>query len=159
MAISILLTRAGEDERGSTIEECKLWWRIRAHGRKYDKVIAGLPNAGKQDAEKRIFHEYANLMEDLDEQRTLLYQTKVLKTAHRLFVETPPYDEDCNDWKHCRNGRDYLLTSQGLAKVRDAIRRERTARRDHIVGWIAPFSHIIISIISAIAGFYLGKLR
>jgi len=143
------------------LKRLKLWWKANRHDRLYVPDIEKLKAQGKREEAERLIAEYSDFGQEIDEERQYLYQSRLKRTARRLHIPLPEYTQeeiDVGTWEeYTRTGR-ILLTVKGERKLIDEIRKEKNSRRDRIVGWIAPFSNIIIALISAVAGFFLGKL-
>jgi HSP20 family molecular chaperone IbpA len=143
------------------LNRLKLWWKEKKNGRLYKPEIEKLRAQGKGEEADSLIAEYSQFAQEIDEEKSYLYQSRLKRKARRLQIEVPGYTQaeiDAGTWEEFQLIGMLLLTVKGERKLLEEIRKEQNARRDRIIGWIAPFSNIIIALIGAVAGFFLGKL-
>jgi hypothetical protein len=100
--------------------------------------------------------QYAGELFCLNEKRRRHSDSELITKARRKFVPIPPMSQKDGFWEEHEEG-DWFLTEKGRIHLYREIRAEKNVRRDRIVGWISPFSNIIIALIGALAGYFLGK--
>jgi len=126
-------------------------WKL---NRKIDKIhklysteIEGAKGKGRSQNElNKIIHEFATEKFRIEEEIRSLVTRHLIRKASQLFLPVPEMD-DPKMWVQGETGH-WLLTENGIVKLRNRIREETSARRRAVLEWVSP----LIGIIGAITG-------
>ena len=121
----------------------------------YRKDIRAAQIAKHQDDVDILRFEHQNEIELIEEEEDNLFTNHLLRQAQRFRVPIPSYYTDdkkqSDDWRQGRTLGLRCLTDQGIAKLREEIRKEmrwKHERRAHYVSWFSA----IIGVIGALTG-------
>jgi hypothetical protein len=129
------------------------------HYRKERELIAkNTPEEELQQWAVDQFMRRAALTTDIQRAKT----SQLLKTADRLGLPIPPYD-DHESWDTTSSKFNGFLTAKAQTQLRQAIRQEKKERREIwttlIKDIITPIGGIIISILSLMIAYAALKLK
>lgn len=121
------------------------------------EIEAARKNADREEVE-RLKHDRSFEIRLLDEDEEFAYTNQLVQTARHLRVPVPPKPmprnadeyEDSEDWDLGIEGL-WFLTPQGVAKVREEIRKEEQWRRAGRANW-AVFLSASAGVIGALIG-------
>jgi len=80
--------------------------------------------------------------ESIDESIRIFVTNYLLMQADRLFLPTPPY-EDEKMWTQVDSGERRVLTALGISSVRTAMRAELAQRREFFLKVLAALTGVI----------------
>ncbi len=135
--------------------EWKAEWRRALLDRAYAKDIAAARAAKDRDKVESLEHDHQFEMQMHEEEADLELTRYLIRQARRLHVPLPRYkNDDGSESEHWYEGSlTYyrMLTTEGVAKLRDEIRREKKARHESKAVWI-PWLSAITGAIGAATG-------
>lgn len=114
----------------------------------YDEKIRQAEKDGKpsDDIEVLKLDSYhGSIM--IDEEIAILATDNLIRKVRRHFVPIPSRKTD-GMWEQCIASNRYVLTDQGISKLRSALRKELNERYEIIL----KFSALLIGIIGALTG-------
>ncbi len=133
-------------------EVVKLWLNERRLWRKTLRQL--IAKAETQTVDPDTAKPYQELAETLESYRSF----NVIRRAAMLHITFPVIpDQDNEHWKRGRIAGKWYLTDQAFRRLHSEIRGELTAKREMVIGWLAPLHGIIGTLLGAILGFFLGK--
>ena len=96
----------------------------------------------------------------LEDERRNEDQRQLMRKARRLYIPIPDYKSDSGDWEDSRYLYNYkFLTEKAIKTMRADIREELRGRREMILGWVAPFSGIIGTLVGSVIGYIFGTFH
>ncbi len=120
------------------------------------QMISALPRiwsrAGISPADDSLLQEF----ERMEESRHFLRQQRLMARAYRLNIGMPDSMRNRESWILGKQSGLTLISLSVLEILETRIREELRQRRDLILGWIAPISGIVGTLIGTLAGFFLG---
>lgn len=84
----------------------------------------------------------------IDDEISYLKGRFLINKAERMSIHTPPITNKCDLWESSDYTGKWLLTTKGMAEVRQSIRQEQKVRLEIASHWAG----IIIGVIGAITG-------
>ncbi len=124
------------------------FWYQRAKKRleqKYNSLVAKARDRAERD---QIEYEQAEAFWDLEEDRFLAEQGRVVGKAERLFIPRPATDEANTHRPRRHDQRLIKYKPEVLKRLRDEVRKEQAARRQ----WLVQFAPLVIGLIGALSG-------
>jgi hypothetical protein len=140
-------------------------WRAQRAKSKLDKFYRqkadDLRKAGEMQKREELMAEWANEGDMAEDRIDGVLSDRLVKSAQRLDVPTPPFpiagqEREREFWSRNYSNGSYQLTREGRVFLRDAVRKEKRERFDSKVRWIAPLTGIIGAAIGLIS--VLGTL-
>jgi hypothetical protein len=136
-------------------------WRtslLRAlNDREYDRRIRAAYAEKNETSAEALKQEKVHAAWELLDWERLLITRPLVKMADRLVVDLPDYppkfEAGNDDWEMSSEHGEFFLTNKGVAKLREAIRVEKKARREERAG-VVMWLTLLASVIGAIAGVY-----
>lgn len=133
------------------------WQRLMTE-RAYEADTRIAKASGDKDKLESIWHLRAHEVGMYDEEEAFIMSRHLLAAADRLDVMRPTLDagddSEMADWERGQFYGRWALTPLGRAKLRDDIRKERKARHDdriYWLAWIAPLTGVIGAITGLVA--------
>lgn len=137
------------------LREWKAEWRRSLLDRAYAKDIAAAKVAKDKDKVVSLESDHQFEIQMHEEEADLELTRYLTRQARRLHVPLPRYkNDDGSESGHWHEGPlTYyrMLTTEGVAKLRDEIRREKKARHESKAVWI-PWLSTITGVIGAATG-------
>ena len=127
------------------LREMKLWWEDKKNNRGYESEIKKLIDQGDNKEEvARLEREHSYFRAEIMEKRRLLYQSRLIRQALRLYISIPPYRHDNKEaWEETAVHRGHLvLTEKAMKELRKEVREELKARQEITFRWVAPLSGV-----------------
>ena len=124
------------------LQEVKLWWEDKKNDRGYESEIKKLIGQGNKEEAARLESEHLYFRAEIMEKRRLLYQSRLIRQALRLYISIPPYGQNNKEaWEETavHHGR-LLLTEKAMKELRKEVREELKARQEVTFRWVAPLS-------------------
>jgi hypothetical protein len=143
-------------------------WRAEVKSRRHEHRLLAKFRArdASKDEIKSLREEYAVEQLQLAEDRAYLYHRALEEKAGRLSIPLPERkvrnmhsDDEDEFWKPLFVTDRWILNRKGVRLVRQEIREELKARREHILGWITPFIGILSTVLGTLVGYWLGARR
>jgi hypothetical protein len=135
--------------------EWKAEWRRSLLDRAYAKDIAAAKVAKDKNKVESLEGDHRVEIQMHEEEADLELTRYLTRQARRLHVPLPRYkNDDGSESEHWYEGSlTYyrMLTTEGVAKLRDEIRREKKARHESKAVWI-PWLSAITGVIGAASG-------
>jgi len=135
--------------------ERKAEWRRELLNRAYAKDIAAARKANDSNKVESLQHDHQYELQIDYEKEAEVLTRYLLREARRLHVPTPKYKSDngkeSDYWYEGSLTYRRLLTTQGVAHVRDEIRKERKARHEARSIWI-PWLSALTGLVGTITG-------
>jgi hypothetical protein len=138
--------------------EIRLEWQRVLLDRYYAVVIAEARKSPDNAKVQELEQSYRFEIDMHAEEEDALITKKLLQSARRLRVLVPQrYNYDKNEkyqWYEGRFSGEWYLTAEGIAALRDEIRREQKARqesRSHLIVWISALTGIVGAISGLVA--------
>ena len=129
--------------------EAKLRRKLKKNAEYYQPRLKQARAEGMQEIVQDLEHEYFDSHVWIEENWHHQDESKLIRKARRLLIPIPSKIDEREAWSERSPVTDYqFLTAIARRKLWDAIREERNARRDTVVGWITP----LIGIIGALTG-------
>lgn len=120
--------------------------------REYASELAVAKRRGDQDEYQRI-QEYREMEQRMSsDEDDIAFTKELVRTANRLRVPQPTYppwgerDAENEYWSYSSIFGHRYLTPLGVSVLRDAIRKEREARRaerSHAIAWIGALTGLV----------------
>ncbi len=134
-------------------EDLKLCVREKQNERLYRPAIRKLEKEGKAQQVESLIGEYLHFRGEIVDEQRALFQARLMRKARRLYVPVPRYTKENADlWEQSAAiyGKT-LLTDKGIRQMLDDIRKEKMARRDRLLAWIAPLTGVIGALTGLVA--------
>jgi len=80
---------------------------------------------------------------EVDDDISALETEYLVENARKLLLPIPEYRLDGAMWKRSKHGGNFILTENGIAEIRNAIRKERRERREGTIVWLASLTGIV----------------
>lgn len=139
----------------------RLRWQRDLLLRMRDKEIATARKAKDLNRVEELRRDYDNELSVHEEEQAIYLTRNLIGKARRLHVPTPRWHNDDRTesefWYTGHHMYEKCLTSEGVSKVREEIRREINARHEslsHWLKWIAPLTGIMGTIIGLVAVYF-----
>jgi len=138
----------------------RLWWegwslwahRIRPLTEELIDGKASPDDTGKPDS------EFVKSWRTFVENKRLLDQMRLLRRAVKYNIPIPTGQVGPDGpWELGSEAKWILLKDEPFIAFRESVRRETELRRTQIVGWVAPFSGIVGTVVGALLIHFLGK--
>ena len=135
------------------LENLKLKVREKRNDRYYRPAIRKLEKEGKATEADSLIGEHLHFRDEIVDERRALFQARLMSQARRLYVPVPRYTKaNAELWEPSRASYGVmLLTDRGIRQMLDDIRREKMARRDSLLAWVAPLTGIIGALTGLVA--------
>ena len=132
------------------VEKYRIWYWDGKLSRAYQRTAKAAESRGEAET-ARALSELDKQQAQLEEMRLLYLQTKLLRRARRLLLPIPSYERDeSGKYKNFIESRTLfktispvLMKADVMVKFREDIRRETSARRDFVLGYITPLVTIM----------------
>lgn len=135
----------------SRLTGLRLWRKEHKLKREYRELRKKIgSNKASMEQEMELDELNCGLIE-IEEERYYLYHQSLVHKANKLFLPVPPYTGRVDDdmWDQLPITGYHVLSQKGIKDLRNQLREELKARREWILGWIAPF----VGIVGTLLGF------
>ncbi len=125
-------------------------WLARLSKAWYRAELEKARQTNNKDRTKELQWEQREDAQEEFEWGEIEYSNKFERTARQVRVPIPPYGDAGSDltpgWIQSRFFGEPYLSQQGIAEIREAIRREQTwrqQRRAHLITWVTALTGLV----------------